>query len=116
MNKLKTMKKRKSVILSTLIKLKCLEKQIKLESEKDPAEYEKSVFEGRTFSKIQKYLKCIKKTSIPPKKNFDKTVASINVEKAEVFNQYFASVFSKSNMQPGYEPNNILNTADYTEE
>ena len=52
MNKLKTMKKRKSVTLSKLIKLKRLEKQIKLESEKDLAENEKSVFEGRTFSKI----------------------------------------------------------------
>ena len=105
MNKLKT---RKSVTLSKLIKLERLE--IKLESEKDFAEYEKSVFEGRTCSKIQKYLKCIRKTpSIPPTVNFDKTVASINVEKAEVFNQCFASVFSKSNMQPGYEPNNTAN-------
>ena len=68
-------------------------------------------------TKIQKYLKCIRKTpSIPPTVNFDKTVASINVAKAEVFNHYFASVFSKSNLQPGYEPNNILNTANYTEE
>ena len=117
MNKLNTMKKRKSVTLSKLIKLKRLEKQIKLESEKDVAENEKSVFEGRTFSKIQKYLKCIRKTpSIPPTVNFDKTVASINDEKAEVFNQYFASVFTKSNMQPGNEPNNILNSANYTEE
>ena len=48
--------------------------------------------------------------------NFDKTVASVNVEKAEVFNQYFASVFNKSNMQPEYAPNNILNTANYNEE
>ena len=111
------MKKRKSVTLSKLIKLKRLDKEIKLESEKDLVEYEKSVFEGRTFSKIQKYLKCIRKTpSIPPTVNFDKTVASINVEKAEVFNQYFASVFTKSNMQPGNEPNNILNSANYTEE
>ena len=47
---------------------------------------------------------------------FDKTSASINVEKAEVYNQYFASVFSKSNMQPGNEPNNILNSTNYTEE
>ena len=117
MNKLKTRKKRKSVTLSKLIKLKRLEKPIKFESEKDLAEYEKSIFEGRTFSKIQKYLKCVRKTpSIPPTVNFDKTVASINVEKAEVFNQYFASVFSKSNMQPGYDTNNILNTANYTEE
>ena len=101
MNKLKTLKKRKSVTLSKLIKLKRLEKQIKLESEKDLAEHEKSVFEGRKFSKIQKFLKCIRKTpSNRPTVNFDKTVASINVEKAEVFNQYFASVFSKSNMQP----------------
>ena len=46
MNKLKTMKKRKSVTFSKLIKMKCLEKQIKLESEKDLAEYEKLVFEG----------------------------------------------------------------------
>ena len=100
-----------------MIKLKCLEKQIKLESEKDLAEHEKSVFEGRKFIKIQKFLKCIRKTpSICPTVNFDKTVASINVEKAEVFNQYFASVFSKSNMQPGYAPNNILNTANYTED
>ena len=77
----------------------------------------KSIFEGRTFIKKQKYLKCIRKTpSILPTVNFDKTVVSINVEKAEVFNQYFASVFSKSNMKPGYEPNNILNTANYTEE
>ena len=75
------MKTRKSVTLSKLIKLERLE--IKLESEKDFAEYEKSVFEGRTCSKIQKYLKCIRKTpSIPPTVNFDKTVASINVEKA----------------------------------
>ena len=66
-NKLKTRKKRKSVTLSKLIKLKRLEKPIKFESEKDLAEYEKSVFEGRTFSKIQKYLKCVRKTpSIPP--------------------------------------------------
>ena len=44
------MKKRRCVTLSKLIKLKRLEKQIKLESEKDLAEYEKSVFEERTFS------------------------------------------------------------------
>ena len=99
MNKLKTMKKRKSAVLSKLIKLKRLEKQVKLESEKYHAEYEKSVFEGTTFNKIQKYLKCLRKRpSIPPTVNIDKTLASINVEKAEVFNQYFASVFSKSNM------------------
>ena len=117
MNKLKTMKKRKSVTLSKLIKLKRLEKEIKLESEKDLAGKEKSVFEGRTFSKIQKHLKCIRKPpSILPTVYFDKTVASINVEKAEVYNQYFASVFSKSNMQPGNEPNNILNSTNYTEE
>ena len=117
MNKLKTMKKRKSVTLSKLIKLKRVEKQIKLESAKDLAQNEKSVLEGRMFSKIEKYLKFIRKTpSIPPTVNFDKTLASINVAKAEFFNQYFASGFSKSNLQPGYEPNNILKTANYTEE
>ena len=57
-----------------------------------------------------------KNTLSSPTVNFDKTVASINVEKAEVFNQYFASVFTKSNRQPGNEPNNILNSANYTEE
>ena len=108
------MKKLKIVTLSKFIELKRLEKQIKVESEKDLAQYEKLVFEGRTFSKIQKYLKCLRKTpSVPPTVIFDMTDTSKN---AEVFNQYFALVFSKSNMQPRYEPNNILNTAYYTEE
>ena len=51
MNKLKTMKKRKSVTLSNLIKLKRLEKQIKHESERDLAEYEKSVLKEKRLVK-----------------------------------------------------------------
>ena len=68
MNKLKTMKKRKSVTLRKLIKLKRFEKQIKLESEKDLAENEKSVFEGIKFSKIQKHLKVYENTLNSPNK------------------------------------------------
>ena len=45
--------------LARLLKVKKLEKDVAKSAEDDLADYEKTVFEGRTFSKIQKYLKCI---------------------------------------------------------
>ena len=76
--------------------MKRLEKQLKQSSNNGLRDFERSVFEERKISKIQKYLKCIKKTAlIPPTVKLNDEETSVDKEKAELFNRSFVSVFSK---------------------
>ena len=100
--KLQTMKRKPKQGLERLLKIKKLEKDFQRFSEDDLVEYEKTVLEGRTFSKIQKYLKCIRKTpTIPLTAKDGNTESSNEREKCELFNDYFVSVFgTKKNIKP----------------
>ena len=91
--KLQTMKRKPKQGLKRLLKITKLENDIQRFSEDDLAEYEKTVLEGRTFSKIQKYLKCIRKTpTIPSTVKDGNTESSNEREKCEYFNDYFVNV------------------------
>lgn len=96
LKRLNTLKRNTNPTLSRIIKIKKLEKEISKCVEFDLLDFEKTVFEGRTFSKIQKYLKSIKKTStIPQLVKLGDLEASDDFTKAELFNEYFASVFNQ---------------------
>ena len=99
--KLQTMKRKPKQGLESLLKIKKLEKDIQKFSEEDIAEYEKTVLEGRTFSKIQKYLKCIRKTpTIPSTVKDGNTESSNEREKCELFNDYFVVCLAQKNIKP----------------
>ena len=68
--------------------------------ENDLIEFEKSIFEERLFSRIQKYLKSIRKSpEIPPVvKNGSKEPVS-KTEQCNMFNDYFISVFNKQTLE-----------------
>ena len=96
------MKRKPKQGLERLLKIKKLGKYIQRFSEDDLAEYEKTVLVGRTFSKIQKYLKCIRKTpTIPSTVKDGNTESSNEREKCELFNDYFVSVFGTKEHHTG---------------
>ena len=100
--KLQTMKRKPKQGLERLLKIKKLENDMQRFSEDDLAEYEKTVLEGKTFSKIQNYLKCIRKTlTIPSTVKDGNTESSNEREKCELFNEYFVSVFGTKEHQTG---------------
>ena len=81
--------------LEKIIKLKKLEKLIKSSAKDELKDYKTTVFEGRTFSKIQKYLKSIEKSAnIPPLVKRESGATTCDKDKAELFNNYFVSVFN----------------------
>ena len=59
-------------------------------------EISRNRFLKRKFSKIQKYLKCIRKTAlIPPTVKLNNEETFVDKEKAELFNRYFVPVLSE---------------------
>ena len=92
------------------IKIKRLEKEIEASCQEDLRIYEETVFETRYFSRIQKYLSCIRKSPPLPneflyKGNIEKTKS----ECANLFNSFFVSVFKQkdTNFQPNYPRKNL---------
>ena len=64
--------------------------------QKDQHSYETQLFQSGRFSEIQKYLKTLTKANHIPQEVFlDDKIARTDAEKAELFNQYFQSVFTE---------------------
>ena len=79
--------------------MKTLEKQIKQSSNNELPDFERTVFEERQFSYIQKYLKFIRKTVlIPPTVKLNDEETSVEKKKQNysigISFQYLASVKS----------------------
>ena len=93
LNTLKCKEARKAQPLN-LQKILDLESKIEIESCNDQADYENKTFRTREFSKIQAYLRSIKKAPpYPHEMHLQNKVAEIDEGKANLFNQYFQSVF-----------------------
>ena len=59
-------------------------------------QHETQLFQKGRFSELQKYLKTLTKAKHIPQEVFlDDKIARTDAEKAELFNQYFQSVFSE---------------------
>ena len=86
--------------LATILKRKKLEGRVSKAMENDLIEFEKSIFEERVFSRIQKDLKSIRKspeiTSVV--KNGSKESVS-KTEQCNIFNDHFISVFNKQTLE-----------------
>ena len=98
MKRANTIRKRANILLSKLTKLKLFEKKIKESSENylAPAEFEKTVLEGRIFSKLQKCLKCVRKApSLLPTLKSGKLKSNEDCGKIELLKDYFTSVFDQ---------------------
>ena len=64
--------------------------------QKDQHSYETQLFQKGSFSELQKYLKTPTKANHIPQEVFlDDKIARTDAEKAELFNQYFQSVFTE---------------------
>ena len=80
--------------LLKLIKLKRIQKSVRLQLMKDQTCFEERVFKGRRFPDIQKYLKTIRKTSRSPEiLKWNSEVAETELSMAELLNGFFQSVF-----------------------
>ena len=80
--------------LLKLIKLKRIQKSVRLQLMKDQTCFEERVFKGRRFPDIQKYLKTIRKTSRSPEiLKWNSEVAETELSMAELLNGLFQSVF-----------------------
>ena len=67
-----------------------MKKEILEASEEDLSQFETKVLKTKTFSQIQKYLKCVRKTlTIPPTVQNGSIVSTNGNEKCELFNDYF---------------------------
>ena len=97
MKKLATKKKQwVSPVLSKLLKLKKMERQIKEATNEDLKMFETEIFQSRQFSNIQKYLRCVRKSpNVPPVVTLSTQKAETDQEKAKLFNQFFQSVFNE---------------------
>ena len=97
MKKLATKKKQwVSPVLSKLLKLKKMERQIKEARNEDLKMFETKIFQSRQFSNIQKYLRCVRKLpNVPPVVTLSTQKAETDQEKAKLFNQFFQSVFNE---------------------
>ena len=63
----------------------------------DQKEFEHLVFENGTFSQTQKYFKGIQKSSqLPSEMYLNDQIAVTDKEKAQLFNDFFQSVFTNS--------------------
>ena len=75
------------------------------------SDYERKLINDFAFksqSKIYKYIRNIKKsTSIPATVNFGEASATDDVNKAMLFNEFFYSVFSTSNLMPANNDDNV---------
>ena len=73
-----------------------MEKEILEASEEDLSQFETKVFKARLFSRIQKYLKRVRKAPIilPTVRN-GSNVSTNSDGKSELFNDYIVSVWQK---------------------
>ena len=78
------------------IKIKRLEKEIEASCQEDLRIYEETVFETRYFSRIQKYLSCIRKSlPLPNEFHYKGKIGKTESECANMFNSFFVSVFNQ---------------------
>ena len=89
-----------------------MEGRVSMAMQNDVFEFGKSIFEDNVFSRIQKYLKSIRKSpEIPPvSKNAIKESVS-ETEQCNMFNDYFICVFDKQT----FEMPSTFPTAQQTE-
>ena len=93
--KTKEKKKKNTFNVSQALKIKKLEKQISKPIEDDLKLYEAKVFETRYFSHFLKYLSCIRKNTAIPTQVYNKERTALSeLDFAEMFNNFFASVFN----------------------
>ena len=82
------------------LKLATLESRVSEFFNEDQKEFEHLVFENGTFSQIQKYFKSIEKSSqLPSEMYLNDQIAVTDKEKAQLFNEFFQSVFTNSDYQ-----------------
>ena len=94
MKKVETLRRQSK---TNTLKIQQLQTELSLSLSADQCNHETENFKSGIFSNIQKYLKTIMKTSsIPTEVFLDDKSANTDIEKAELFNQYFQSVFSKN--------------------
>ena len=122
MKKLETLKrKRKTGVPNVKLKLKIkrLSKEIHNDVEADLTQFEEDVFRSREFSKIQKYLACVRKKPVIPSIVKRQGIPAIDKKQsADFFNEFFCSVFHKDtpNIVKPYYPNREVNTVHISEE
>ena len=97
--------------MSQALKIKKLEKQVNKSIADDLKLYEAKVFETRYFSHIQKYLSCIRKNPAIPTQVYNKERTAVSeLDCAEMFNNFFASVFNTRDTTHDADFNrNVLN-------
>ena len=94
MKKVETLRRQSK---TNTLKIQQLQTELTLSLSADQCNHETEIFKSGIFSNNQKYLKTIMKTSsIPTEVFLDDKSANTDIEKAELFNQYFQSVFSKN--------------------
>jgi hypothetical protein len=70
------------------------EEQVRVLLQENQITYESSLADGRNSKQIYKYLNCIRKsTPIPPTIRFGEKMADSDHTQAELFNEYFCSVY-----------------------
>ena len=88
----------KNVTVCQIDKLKTFENYLELKLSEDQRAYEENLLVDGNFSKMQKYLKSIRKTdTIPGEFYLDDRRATSNIDKANLF-KHFQSVFSSPSM------------------
>ena len=81
--------------MSQALRIKKLVKQVSKSIEDDLKLYKAKVFETRYFSHIQKYLSCIRKNPAIPTQKYNKERTAVSeLDCAEMFNNFFSSVFN----------------------
>ena len=97
---LETITAKRTQTLATILKRKKLEGRVSKAMENDLIEFENSIFEERVFSRIQKYLKSIRKSPEIPPDVKNGTLESVSkTEQCNMFNDYFISVFNKQKLE-----------------
>ena len=98
--RLETITAKRTQLPATILKKKKLEGQVSKAMENDLIEFEKSNFEERVCSWIQKYLNCVRKSPEIPHvvKNGSKE-SVCKTEQCNMFNDYFISVFNKQTLE-----------------
>ena len=94
MKKVETLRRQSK---TNTLKIQQLQTELSLSLSADQCNLETEIVMSGIFSNVQKYLKTIMKTSsIPTEVFLDDRSANTDIEEAELFNQYFQSVFSKN--------------------